>query len=203
MASKPRISQSQIVTRSRFVSPLTISRKDLLKAGSDDWLRDVIYRLVQALGRLTTCREAFGKQLDLTSSQFTVLMGVAYRQGDDGIPIANLAGYIGLAATHVTTEVGRLTRKGFLTKRPNGRDGRSVLITLSPEGERAIQEIAPFVRHINDFLFAGIERSEIETVKTFAENLIRNSEYALVEIRIAEAAKKTSSASTSRRQKQS
>jgi len=197
------MSQPQITPRSKFVSPLTISRKDLLKGGSDDWLRDVIYRLVQALGRLTSCREAFGKQLGLTSSQFTVLIGVAYRQGDEGIPIANLAGYIGLAATHVTTEVGRLTRKGLLTKRPNGRDGRSVLISLSPEGERAIREVAPFVRHINDLLFSGIERSEIDAVKTFAENLIRNSEYALVEIRIAETSKKSSSAAVPRRQKQS
>lgn len=195
------MSPPQTASRNRFVSPLTISRKDLLKGGSDDWLRDTIYRLVQALGRLTTCREAFGKQLDLTSSQFTVLMGVAYRQEEDGIPIANLAGYIGLAATHVTTEVGGLTRKGLLTKRPNGRDGRSVLISLSPEGERAIRQVAPYVRQINDLLFSGIERAEIEAVKTFAETLIRNSEYALVEIRITETAKKTSSAATSRRQK--
>jgi MarR family transcriptional regulator, organic hydroperoxide resistance regulator len=202
MPSKPRLSSTQLNARNKFVSPLTISRKDLLKNGSDDWLRDVIYRLVQALGRLTTCREAFGRQIDLTSSQFAVLIGVAYRQGDEGIPIANLAGYIGLAATHVTTEVGRLTRKGLLRKRPNGRDGRSVLISLSPEGERAINEVAPFVRHINDLLFAGIERSEIEAVKTFAENLIRNSEYALVEMRVAEASRKSASTAAPRRQKQ-
>jgi MarR family transcriptional regulator, organic hydroperoxide resistance regulator len=202
MPSKPRLSSTQINARNKFVSPLTISRKDLLKNGSDDWLRDVIYRLVQALGRLTTCREAFGRQIDLTSSQFAVLIGVAYRQGDEGIPIANLAGYIGLAATHVTTEVGRLTRKGLLRKRPNGRDGRSVLISLSPEGERAINEVAPFVRHINDLLFAGIDRSEIEAVRTFAENLIRNSEYALVEMRVAEASRKSASTPPPRRQKQ-
>jgi DNA-binding MarR family transcriptional regulator len=174
------------VARSKFVSPLTTSRKDLLKSGSDDWLRDVIYRLVQALSRLTACREAFGRRLNLTSSQFTVLFGVAYRQEEEGITIANLSAYIGLAATHVTTEVGRLIRKDLLKKRPNVRDGRSVLITLSPEGEKAINEVAPFVRSINDLLFDGIERSEIEIVNTFAANLIQNSEYALAEIRVIE-----------------
>lgn len=173
----------------------------MLKKGSDDWLRDVIYRLVQALGRLTACREAFGRKLGLTSSQFTVLFGVAYRQGDEGIPIASLSAYIGLAATHVTTEVGRLTRKGLLKKRPNGRDGRSVLITLSPEGERAINELAPFVRSINDLLFENIEGSEIEVVNAFAANLIQNSEYALAEIRVSEAADQSPLSRTVRRQK--
>ena len=188
-------------TGTRFVSPLTTSRKDLLKRGSDDWLRDVIYRLVQALGRLTTCREAFGRRLGLTSSQFTVLFGVAYRQGEEGIPIASLAAHIGLAATHVTTEVGRLTRKGLLKKRPNGRDGRSVLITLTPEGERAISEVAPFVRSINDLLFEGIERSDIDVVGSFAANLIQNSEHALAEIRITEAAEQSTLPNIAKRQK--
>jgi DNA-binding MarR family transcriptional regulator len=172
--------------RPKFASSLTTSRKDLLKGGSDDWLRDVIYRLVQALSRLTACREAFGRRVDLTGSQFTVLIGVAYRQGEEGITIAHLSAYIGLAATHVTTEVGRMIRKGLLRKRPNGRDRRSVLITLSSEGEKAVDKVAPFVRNINDLLFDGIDRADIETVNRFATNLIQNSEYALAEIRVIE-----------------
>src|SRR5690348_1669384 len=96
---------------SGFSVPSTISRRDYFKDGSDDWFRDALYRLVQALSRLLVCREAFGRQLGLTGSQFTVLIGVAYRQGDTGVTVASLANYIGLAATHVTTEVGRLIRK--------------------------------------------------------------------------------------------
>lgn len=149
-------------------------------------MRDTIYRLVQALGRLVTCREAFGRQLDLTGSQFTVLIGVAYRQGDSGIAIAPLASHIGLAATHVTTEVGRLIRKGLLSKRPNHLDGRSVLITLSAKGEQAIRDVAPMVSSVNDILFKGIDRGQLETVNVFAGHLLENSEYALAEIRVIE-----------------
>jgi DNA-binding MarR family transcriptional regulator len=184
--SNPRAVEKPVASRGLFVSPLTTSRKDLLKGGSDDWMRDVIYRLVQALSRLLACREAFGRQLDLTSSQFAVLMGVAYRQGQDGIAIAPLSNYIGLAATHVTTEVGRLIRKGLLTKKPNSKDKRSVLIRLSAKGEAAVAEVAPVVRSINDILFNGIDRRQLEDVNEFAARLLQNSEYALTEIRVVE-----------------
>jgi DNA-binding MarR family transcriptional regulator len=171
---------------SRFSAPATISRKDFFKDGSDDWFRDALYRLVQALSRLVVCREAFGRQLGLTGSQFTVLIGVAYRQGDTGITIASLANYIGLAATHVTTEVGRLVRKDLLIKRPNESDGRSVLISLSPKGEAAVEAVSPVVRKINDLLFKNIDRKQFDTTNEFAKVLLTNTEYAIAEIRVSE-----------------
>lgn len=179
-----RKTKKQIPPQDGFVLPHTISRKELLKGGSDDWMRDVTYRLVQALGRLVVCREAFGRQIDLTSSQFTVLIGVAYRQGDDGIAIAPLSNHIGLAATHVTTEVGRLIRKGLLLKRPNTRDRRSVLITLSPAGEQAVLQVIPVVRAVNDLLFKDLDRPQLEIVSQFANSILKNAEYALAEIRV-------------------
>jgi DNA-binding MarR family transcriptional regulator len=187
MAKVTKAANSPAASRPKFTSPLTTSRKDLLKGGSDDWMRDTIYRLVQALGRLIACREAFGRQLGLTGSQFTVLIGVAYRQGENGIAIAPLSDHIGLAATHVTTEVGRLIRKGLLTKRPNSRDKRSVLITLSARGKQAVRDVAPVVCSINDILFKGIDCSDLEAVNSFAGHLLQNSEYALAEIRVIEA----------------
>jgi DNA-binding MarR family transcriptional regulator len=184
--AKTKTNAARPPTRSKFASPLTTTRKDLLKNGSDDWMRDTIYRLVQALGRLTACREAFGRRLGLTGSQFTVIIGVAYRQGDHGIAIAPLASHIGLAATHVTTEVGRLIRMGLLTKRPNVIDKRSVLVALSEKGEMAVNDIAPMVCAINDLLFKGIARKQLECVNAFAGDLLQNSEYALAEIKVIE-----------------
>jgi DNA-binding MarR family transcriptional regulator len=172
-----------LIRKSQFKVPTTISRKDFFKDGSDDWFRDALYRLVQMLSRLVLCREAFGRKLGLTGSQFTVLIGVAYRQGDVGINIAALSNYIGLAATHVTTEVGRLIRKGLLVKRPNESDGRSVLISLSPKGEAAVKEVSTMVRSINDLLFKNIDRKQFDVMNEFANVLLTNSEHAIDEIR--------------------
>lgn len=182
-AGKPRKGQNG---DTGFTVPPTISRRDYAKAGSDDGFRDGLYRLVQALGRLVVCREAFGRRLGLTGSQFTVLMGVAYRQGGAGVTIAALASHIGLAATHVTTEVGRLIRKGLLVKRPNESDGRSVLISLSGRGEAAVAAVVPMVRRINDLLFKDIDRGQFDAMNEFARRLLANAEHAVAEIRVVE-----------------
>jgi DNA-binding MarR family transcriptional regulator len=166
--------------------PQTISRRDYLRHGRDEWFREVIYTTVQALGRLIACREAFGRALDLTATQFAVLMGTAYRQDGHGVSIGELARHISLAPSHVTTEVGRLIRAGYLVKRPNPEDGRSVLVSLSGRGEAAIARVAPLVRRVNDLLFDGIAAGELDSAATVMRRIVLNSEFAMAEIRTRE-----------------
>ena len=166
-----------------YKPPHTISRSDYLRSESDGEFRESIYALVQCVGRLLMCREAFGRSLGLTASQYAVLMGVAYRQGDEGVTVRDLSEHIAVAPTHVTTEVGRLVRKGLLIKRPSSSDRRSVLVSLSRRGEAAIAEVAPFVRKINDLLFENVSLSDLDTCRKVSRALFRNSEHVLVELR--------------------
>jgi DNA-binding MarR family transcriptional regulator len=163
--------------------PLTISRDDFLVDGSDASFRRSIYTLVQCVSRLLSCRDAFGRALDLTPSQFAVLMGVAHAQGAEGVTIRELADGVALAPTHVTTEVGRLESAGFLTKRPCETDRRSVRVSLLPHAEAEIARVAPFVRLVNDLLFRGIDAESLGVAHQVARQLVLNSETALAEIR--------------------
>jgi DNA-binding MarR family transcriptional regulator len=163
--------------------PLTISREDFLVDGSDASFRRSIYALVQCVSRLLACRDAFGRELDLTPSQFAVLMGVAHAQGEEGVTIRELADYVALAPTHVTTEVGRLENAGFLTKRQSSTDRRSVRVSLLPHAEAEIARVTPFVRLVNDALFRGIDAKSLGVVHQVARQLILNAETALAEIR--------------------
>jgi DNA-binding MarR family transcriptional regulator len=160
-----------------------VSHAALLGAGNDVAFRETLYLMVLAFSRLTACREAFGRALGLTGSQFAVLFGVAYRQGGDGVSIRGLAEHVQLASTHVTTEVGRLVRKGLLMKTENPRDRRGVLVKLSQRGEAAVQEVAPFLRRVNDRLFQGVSRKEFASLDRFLQMFARNGEDALAEIR--------------------
>jgi DNA-binding MarR family transcriptional regulator len=154
-----------------FVPPATITLPAMLKSGGDVGFRETLYLMALTFGRLYTCREAFGRALDLTASQFIVLIGTAYQQGSEGVSIRALADHTQLAATHVTTEVGRLIDKGLLTKQASTRDRRSVLVRL---------------RRVNDLLFADISREDFTVVSRFLEKFALNSEYALAEIRRAD-----------------
>jgi DNA-binding MarR family transcriptional regulator len=166
-----------------FVPPLTISRKNFLKNGSDEWFRAVIYTTALAVERLMACRTAFGRSLGLTGSQFVVLIGTAYRQGESGVTIRDLSDHVALAQPHVTAEVSVLVRKGLLLKRAHDSDRRSVLVSLAPKGEQAVMQVAAMVRKLNDLLFTDISASDLETVSAVMNKLILNSEYALAEVR--------------------
>jgi DNA-binding MarR family transcriptional regulator len=172
-----------------FVPPLTLSHRELLVAGSDVRFRETLYLMVLAFGRLQSCREAFGRALSLTGSQFAVLIGTAYRQEREGVSIRALADHIQLAPTHVTTEVGKLIDKGLLTKTVNMRDRRGVLVQLSPRGRAAIEELAPFLRRVNDLLFEGVSRQEFAALSRFLSRFALNSEYAFAEIRRSQRAR--------------
>lgn len=166
-----------------FRPPLTVSREALLDATGDAHFREILYLMVKSFGRLLDCRDAFGRAIDLTGSQFAVLMGVAYTQGETGVTIANLAAYIQLAATHVTTEVGRLANRGLLEKRDHPEDRRSVLVRLTPAGEQAVEDLAPFMRSINDILFDGVGRRDFAALESFLVRFAQQTELALAEIR--------------------
>jgi MarR family transcriptional regulator, organic hydroperoxide resistance regulator len=166
-----------------FVPPATITLPPMLKSGGDVAFRETLYLMALTFGRLHTCREAFGRALGLTASQFIVLIGTAYQQGGEGVSIRALADHTQLAATHVTTEVGRLIAQGLLTKQASTLDRRSVLVRLSAKGEDAVRTVNPLQRRVNDLLFADVSREEFAAVSSFLERLALNSEYALAEIR--------------------
>src|SRR5262245_17247526 len=159
-----------------FVPPATISLPAMLVAGSDLSFRETIYRMAFAYSRMASFREAFGRHLSLTASQFVVLIGTAYRQGSEGVSIRALSDHTQLAATHVTTEVGRLIDKGLLTKSANTRDRRGVLVRLTQKGEGAIRDVNPLLRRVNDCLFQNISRDEFAVVARFLSTYALNSE---------------------------
>ena len=120
--------------------------------------------------------------LSLTASQFIVLIGTAYRQGREGVSIRTLADHTQLAATHVTTEVGRLIGKGLLTKQASTRDRRSVLVRLTPQGRgrdprrqpAAAPRQRPAVPEVSREDFAVVSRF-LQTSRSTANTRWRNS----------------------------
>ena len=170
------------VRASRYAPPLSVSHTALRKGGSDKAFREMIYLFVLCLGRLQVCREAFGRRIGLTGRQFAVLIGTAHRQGAEGVTIREIARHVQLADTHVTTEVGRMMRRGLLRKQPDREDGRSVRVSLTPRGRRTLAELAPYLRAVNDILFRAVSRREFEALLRFLRKFAGNTEAALAAI---------------------
>lgn len=75
-----------------------------------------------------------------------------------------LAEATGMRRTTVRDMVGGLIEKGHVEERPNPRDGRSTLITLTPEGQRIFDEGKPIfqkvLRAIDDALGGELREHE-------------------------------------------
>jgi DNA-binding MarR family transcriptional regulator len=190
-ASRPKSGAASARAASRRAAghepPLTITLPAFVDAGGDGAFRQTVYLMIVAFDRLQSCREAFGRDMGLTGSQFAVLIGTQHTQGADGTSIRALAEHVQLASTHVTTEVGRLIRLGLLAKQPNQMDRRGVLVSLSPAGERRLARLTPFLQAVNNILFRDISRRELDGFVQVLTTFVRNSEDALALIRQHEA----------------
>jgi MarR family transcriptional regulator, organic hydroperoxide resistance regulator len=162
-----------------FQPPLSVTRPELLRDGSDAAFREVIWDLLIVANRLQKFPEAFGRELGITGAQYAVLIATAHIQGTRGSGIRQLADYMHLPAPHVTTTVGRLVAAGLLAKKPNPEDGRGVLISLTPEGEAALDRLAPFQQQVNDALFGGLSRDQFDSFARLIGTMVGNSRRAL------------------------
>ncbi len=66
---------------------------------------------------------------------------LAVLEMDGAIPMTRLADELGVALPNATGLVGRLDERGLVTRRTEPSDRRVVLVELTPEGRRAIDEM--------------------------------------------------------------
>ncbi len=170
--------------------PLSVTRPTLLVGGGDRAFRDLIWSLLIVSNRLPRFPESFGRYLGISGAMYTVLIAAAHTQGRAGVGIRALADYMHLPAPHITTTVGKLMKAGLLAKRPNPRDGRGVLISLTAAGEAALRRLAPFQSEVNDVLFDGIGREDFHALARLMETMVGNSARALARVEALDRARR-------------
>jgi MarR family transcriptional regulator, organic hydroperoxide resistance regulator len=165
--------------KAQFRPALSVSHESMLVAGDDEAFRHVLFLSRMFADRLATFRDMVAKQIDLSGNQYAIFLAIAHSQKDCGVTVREVAHYALMASTHVTTQVGALIRKGLVQKKPNKEDGRSVLLSLTQKGEKAMEQIAPMRREFNDAFFVHVSRSSLLAVSKFFEQVTANTENAL------------------------
>jgi len=85
----------------------------------------------------------------------------------------------------VTAESKKLQALGLLEKKSDPLDRRRVLLALTDEAQRKLNDLAKYQIPVNDALFIGINRSEFETLSVVMERLVAQSDGALRELDLA------------------
>jgi DNA-binding MarR family transcriptional regulator len=162
-----------------FQFPLTATSPILVSGKTDHSLRKLLYDFFTVSARMETVKRYLGERLNLTGPQYTIMMAVAELQGKAGVSVGRVGEYLHVTGTFVTMESGKLLKKGLLEKHPDHHDGRVSLLSLAPEGVKALQSLFPQLQQINDVFFELDSRAEFERLCKTLEKLVGNSQRAL------------------------
>jgi MarR family transcriptional regulator, organic hydroperoxide resistance regulator len=155
--------------------PATASRQALLEAGSDDRFRQLVYDLLTISVRMETAREHLARRLGVSGPQYSILMAIARLQDRHGVRVGGVAKALHVTSAFIATETGRLARLGLLSKSPNPKDRRGILLALTPRGQAALVKLGPEIRAVNDDFFKPLDRAEFQALASTAAALVESS----------------------------
>jgi MarR family transcriptional regulator, organic hydroperoxide resistance regulator len=175
--SVPKQSMPKKKTDSQF--PLTATSPILVSGNSDHSLRKLLYDFFTVSARMETVRRYLGERVNITVPQYSIMMAVAELQGKIGVSVGRVSEYLHVTGPFVTMESGKLFKKGFLEKNPDLQDKRLSLLSLAPQGSKALQSLVPGLQQINDVFFELDSRAEFERLCKTLDKLVGNSQRAL------------------------
>jgi MarR family transcriptional regulator, organic hydroperoxide resistance regulator len=155
--------------------PATASRQALLEAGSDDRFRQLVYDLLTISVRMETAREHLARRLGVSGPQYSILMAIARLQDRHGVRVGGVAKALHVTSAFIATETGRLGRLGLLSKSPNPKDRRGILLALTPRGQAALVKLGPEIRAVNDDFFKPLDRAGFQALASTAAALVESS----------------------------
>ncbi|MET3949224.1 MarR family transcriptional regulator [Arthrobacter sp. UYEF36] len=127
-----------------MTTPVPQHVNELAKAtpaeGHDATHQAGLLRIVQGLRRVDTGTYALRIRLSEKLGIGTIdINAMAFVGEVDGLTPKDLGKALNITTGSVTAMVDRLESKGFMVRKPNPTDRRSVLLHLSPEGTEAMQ----------------------------------------------------------------
>lgn len=165
--------------KNRATPSLTISRPQLLIDGTDRKFRQLVHALFGFLATHETIRTGHAKFINLAGIEYTVLISIGHLSQDGEVNISTVASHLHLTGAFITTVCQRLLALGLIRKEIDPKDRRRVTLTVSPEGRRRLDALAPLQRQVNDAEFACLSREEFLCLLDMVERLIGCGERAV------------------------
>lgn len=93
---------------------------------------------------------------------------------DEEITMQELSKLLGITTGSTTVAVNKLVKKGFISRRKDNLDQRSVLIKLSKKGLLSKKFYNNFSKNLDDILFKNISKEQKEIFETILNQIIDN-----------------------------
>jgi DNA-binding MarR family transcriptional regulator len=160
--------------------PLTAIRPELLQDGSDRAFRAFVHEFLAFAARLEAVRSGFAARLKLSGAAYTTLIALAHLEREQPeVGISGLAAHLHVSPAFVTTEIGGLVRRRLVQKRPHPRDGRRVVLGVTPRGRVLLDSLAPAQAPVNDALFAALGSEDFRHLAALLPRMVADGDRAM------------------------
>lgn len=146
--------------------------------------RAFIADLFAAAASMQSLRRAIARSRNLGGAELAILLAVWHLGRHQPVGIKALAAHLHVAGTNVTIETTSLVRKRLLSKFIDERDGRAVVLELTPRGQALLADLTPILDDINEDLFGGMSPAEMRRLRPFLQRLIDASARSVERLRV-------------------
>lgn len=160
------------------VSPLTVSRDELLVGGSDRIFREMLHRILTFSALIQANRDRLGRHIGLSGTQYTALISIAHMESEE-IGIAQLAEHLDLSGAFVTTTVNKLVTAGLVAKTSNAQDRRRIILSVTPKAHEMLTRLTEIQVPVNDIIFRDISREQMLELARVMPQLITGAKASL------------------------
>ncbi|MEN2740305.1 MarR family transcriptional regulator [Microbacterium sp. X-17] len=133
---------------------------------------DIMSRLRRVARRLESVRRTSFAAADLTSWEFDVLAVLRQHGSDHELSPADLIAFTKASSATMTTRMEKLVARGLIERSPNPRDGRGVLVRLTPEGVAVVDRAMTELAHREAELLQGLDGADAAALVRVLRQLV-------------------------------
>lgn len=160
--------------------PLTVSRPEVLRDGSDRQFRKLVHAMFAFLSRHEAVRTGHAARIGLAGVEYTILISIGHLHAEEGsVTVNRLAAHLYLSGPFVTSVTNKLMKLGLVSKEPDTEDRRRVQLAVTAQGWKLLASLAPTQRQVNDVQFDPLSSEDFDTLLSVMEKLIESSERAI------------------------
>jgi DNA-binding MarR family transcriptional regulator len=122
----------------------------------------------------TRVAAAFGADLKAHGINITVWRLIASLRQHGSRRIGELAEFTGIEMWTVSRVVTRLEQDGLVSRSRGDEDGRGVIVSLTPAGERLVATLVPEARGYEGLILEGFSEEEAKSLRRLLDKLYLN-----------------------------
>lgn len=133
------------------------------ETAADRRRRDTHLNVLVAASRFTEDMEQVCRTEGLSVQQFHVLWVVClHPDAAEGVPMGAIADGLVNRASDTTRLIDRLVEHGLVRRKPSPTDRRSVLVSPTAKGNRALARLAPRLREFHRRQWSNLTTAELD-----------------------------------------